>query len=141
MSTPLQGLEDTIIQKRREGQSVSSIAAEYKVSRQGVYYLLNREGVDTSRKEKPPATRECVVCKKITATQNKTCSKKCAGKLIGLAKRKYDAKFTKFKVLELTCHKCGKKFTRTQHQQSVSLKGKEKQRNFCSLECYRNRNK
>lgn len=138
MTTPLEGLEEVIVGKRNAGVPISKIAAEHGVSRQAVYHLLNRNGVSTTRKKKEPRPRSCSVCGgTFTPRRNSsTCSPGCRKELAGRSRRKKGSKFGR-ELLELSCLTCGKKFTRTKHQQSVSMRdGRVKRGDFCGRECY-----
>ena len=146
MSTPLNGLQITIVSKRQNGVSVSFLAKEYDVSRQAIYNLLKKaekEGSKIPWKTHKKVKNTCVICKKEDFFKTKTCSLECRQILRVQINVKKDAKWSKHSFLNLICISCGKKFKRTNYQQSISINKPTKKNikeNYCSIECYYNRN-
>lgn len=144
MNAPLQGLEEQIVRQRQEGSSVKDIALRYRVSRQAIYDVLKKaekEGKDIPWERRVKTPKPCQICGKPflpKIRKNKTCSPACAKALMSLLQRKPGSKWSRHDTLELTCHRCGKKFTRTRYQQSISMvRCAKDKKDFCGRECYR----
>jgi transposase-like protein len=143
MNTPLQGLENEIIEQRKSGATLQSIANKYGVTRQGIHLLIKKaekEGkIDPwERKEKEP--KNCTLCSTpfIPKTKKqKTCSKECAKNLSKMARQDPTAKWSRLGKIKLTCHRCGTPFERTNYHQSISFAScSPNKKNYCSKKCY-----
>lgn len=138
-----------IAELKCKGISAVEIARMYNISRQAVYQLLKkaeRDGVTVTYKKNIKQPKTCQICNKSfynSSKKVKTCSKECGINLRKQSAAKIEGKWSRYFILELTCDCCSKKFTRTKYLDSLArnaVKHKKHKNNYCSRECYHNRN-
>lgn len=135
---------DEIVQARRDGESVTSLSLRFNVSRQAIYNVLHAAEADGtvvpwSRRERQP--HSCVICgdrvRSERSPYRKTCSRECLQKLRAASPRPLaeNTKWSRRKILSLVCSHCGKTFERTEFLQTITSRGRDGKRNFCSTGC------
>lgn len=132
-----------------EGLSVLDIAKKYNVSRQAIYQLLKKaekEGNKVIYNKCPQRINICEICQRNfhgSSKNTKTCSSECRSLLLKKSSIAIDGKWSRYATLDLICDKCSKNFKRTKYLDSLfrhSVKYKKNKNNYCSRECYHNRN-
>lgn len=157
----------SIAELTRLGYSPAQIAEKLKISRQRVSQLIikainngeivvirktatterlykDKKNVVLVNKVSPDSivTKKCIVCDKTFTPENprrKTCSKECF-----LDLKRTGGEWSRHQFIELQCNNCGKTFKRSNYLNSIVRHGdklKYKKNDYCSRECYINKNK
>jgi len=138
-----------IAELKSAGISAVEIAKRFNISRQAVYQLLkkaDKEGVPVTYNKHVKRVNICHICnKKFNGSSKdvKTCSSDCRAILRSRFFAQKESKWSRHFFLELTCDNCSKKFTRTKYLDSIAknaVKHKKHKNNYCSRDCYHNRN-
>lgn len=138
-----------IAELKCSGMQATEIAKKYNISRQAVYQLLKKaekDGLHVLYIKNVKSLNTCQACNKSfygSSKDVKTCSKECRKILRKQISLNKESKWSRHSVLDLTCDSCSKKFTRTRYLDSLAksaVKHKKYKNNYCSIECYRNRN-